>query len=144
VDQKPWVWAVGGVIAAIGFIVLLSIAMGSNGKDLVGPTWVVTELSAGGSSAAPSPGTVLTAIFDGETVGGDAGCNNFTGGYEVSGDSISFGPLATTRMFCEESMDQEGVYLALLQSADSFDVDGAVLRLSHDGTTVITYEALDG
>ena len=33
---------------------------------------------------APLPGTVITAVFDGETVSGNAGCNDYNGPYTLS------------------------------------------------------------
>jgi heat shock protein HslJ len=78
-------------------------------------------------------GTTLTAEFgkDG-TLGGNSGCNTYSGGYKVNGDQITIGPLASTMMACSDPagvMDQEAQYLAALQSAATYQIEGNVLQL---------------
>jgi heat shock protein HslJ len=83
--------------------------------------------------------TTVTAIFgaDGKLTGND-GCNSYNGTYTIDGDKITIGPLATTRMACEQAvMDQETAYLNALAKAATYtlgkdslelrDVDGALL-----------------
>ncbi len=132
-----------GVIAAaaIGFLVILFFALSSD-EDVEGRSWVVRSLGGSGSSVAPIDGTVISATFEDGTVSGIAGCNNYFAGYELDGDSITVGPAGSTLMFCGEPegvMEQEQAYLALLQSADSVDVDGDTLTLSSGGSVVLTY-----
>jgi heat shock protein HslJ len=73
-------------------------------------------------------GTQLTADFAEGTVAGSAGCNNYNAAYELEGDNaISFGPPATTRKLCadpEGIMEQEAQFLAALQSAVAYRIDG--------------------
>ncbi|MFL0353369.1 META domain-containing protein [Xanthomarina sp. GH4-25] len=47
----------------------------------------------------------LTLQFDNitKTVSGFSGCNRFTGNYKLDGNSITLGPLASTRMACKGS-----------------------------------------
>jgi len=84
-------------------------------------------------------GTTVTAVFsaDGKLSGND-GCNNYNGTYTLDGDKITIGPIATTRMACEQAiMDQETAYLNALAKAATYtlgkdslelrDVDGALL-----------------
>ena len=71
------------------------------------------------------PDTRITALFENGTVGGSAGCNNYSGPYELSGSLISIGPLASTMMMCGEPegiMEQEATFLAALQSAVSYRI----------------------
>ena len=78
-------------------------------------------------------GTTLTADFgkDG-TLSGNSGCNTYSGGYKVNGDQITIGPLASTMMACSDPvgvMEQEAQYLAALQSAATYQIEGNVLQL---------------
>jgi hypothetical protein len=78
-------------------------------------------------------GTEISANFssDGQ-VSGNAGCNQYSAGYLAGGDSIEIGQIATTFMFCEEPpgvMEQEGEYLAALQSAATYRIDGDMLEM---------------
>jgi heat shock protein HslJ len=91
-------------------------------------------------------GTEITATFgkDG-TMSGSAGCNNYTASYQVDGDVISIGPAASTRMFCGEPdgiMDQEMEYLAALETAATYRIEGDRLELrTADGALVAHYQA---
>jgi heat shock protein HslJ len=126
------------VLLAVGIIVLLGAAVivirasgGDSGDDLEGD-WTVELLVIDGEEMPVVAGTTPTATFAGGDVQGSAGCNTFSGGYEIDGESLTMGPFASTRMFCEEpsgAMDQEAAYLGLLGEAESFTVDGDVLAI---------------
>ena len=143
--QEEWVkWGVIGA-AAVGFILILLLAFSSD-DQIEGRSWVVQSLSAEGASTAPLEGTVLSATFESGTVSGIAGCNNYFAGYELDGSGIAIGPAGSTLMFCAEPegvMEQEQAYLALLQSADEYSVDGETLTLSASGTVVLTFVEVD-
>jgi heat shock protein HslJ len=78
-------------------------------------------------------GTKVTATFDATgRVSGSGGCNQYSAGYSVDGSGITFGPAATTFMYCAEPagmMDQEQAYLALLHEAATYTATGAQLEL---------------
>ncbi len=61
-------------------------------------------------------GVDVTAVFDTRgKLSGNGGCNNYNGPYTVDGEKIKIGPLASTKMTCEQAvMDQESAYLAAL------------------------------
>jgi heat shock protein HslJ len=65
--------------------------------------------------------------------GGSAGCNNYSGGYTLQDNSITFSELATTMMMCEEPiMQQEQTYLAFLSMVQTYQILGNHLMLSSD------------
>lgn len=101
---------------------------------LAGTEWVLTTIDG----EAPLDMTQVTLAFDGEGVAGSAGCNRYFGTVEIGSGTISFGPLASTRMMCEEdAMAQEAAYLQALQSATGFVVDGETLTISGDGVELV-------
>jgi heat shock protein HslJ len=75
----------------------------------------------------------------GGKLAGNAGCNNFFGGYEVAADgSIAIGPLGSTRMACPEpEMTQEMQFLDMLQGVKRFERDGTRLSLMDGSGTVL-------
>ncbi|MFC1981404.1 YbaY family lipoprotein [Chloroflexota bacterium] len=91
------------------------------------------------------PNTEITMEFVSveKTVKGSAGCNSYFGSYEVEGDQLSIpGPIGVTEMYCmdpEGVMDQEQDYLATLQLAESYDIDGNELRIQC-GNKVLIFE----
>ncbi|WP_295818844.1 META domain-containing protein [uncultured Deinococcus sp.] len=64
-------------------------------------------------------------------VDGFAGCNTFRGQYSVQDDTLSIGPLATTRRACTSPalQTQEQAYLNDLQTTRTFRVGGGLLTL---------------
>ena len=103
-------------------------------QDLGGTDWETTAFNNGKQAVVGLlEGTTLTANFSEDgAVSGNSGCNNYTGEYEVKGGQITIGPLASTMMMCSDPpgiMDQEGQFIAALESAASYQIEGNVLEL---------------
>jgi heat shock protein HslJ len=102
--------------------------------ELAGTSWDVIGYNNGREAVVSVIiGTEMTATFgeDG-SLAGSAGCNNYNATYELSGETISIGPAATTRKFCAEPegiMEQEQEYLAALQTAATYSIRGDRLEL---------------
>jgi heat shock protein HslJ len=103
--------------------------------SLPGTSWTVIGYNNGrGGVVSVIIGTEITAVFgeDG-TMSGSAGCNNYTAAYEADDDgNISIGPAATTRMMCSDPegiMEQEAEYLAALETAAVYRIEGERLQL---------------
>jgi heat shock protein HslJ len=82
----------------------------------------------------------LTLQFDNETknVSGFSGCNRFTGTYKTVGNSISFGPLASTRMACQEDINKiEHNMLIALNGVNTFSIKGQELTLLNNDSIVM-------
>ena len=58
---------------------------------------------------------MVTLLLDAGEASGSAGCNAYFGGYEITAESLAFGPLGSTLALCEPpEQDVEDAYLALL------------------------------
>lgn len=103
---------------------------------LTGPEWQVEDVAGAGVIDASH----ITLAFDGDRVAGSTGCNRFTGGFELTGEGLSFKPLALTRMMCPEAlMQQEARVLEALSNVDRFDIDETgALVLFGQGEPLIT------
>ena len=104
-------------------------------------TWVLESYGKMGNLQAVLENTEITATF-GSTKGqvtGSAGCNNYFGGYDVKGKELSFtGPIGSTMMSCSEQIDQQEIqYLQILQSAESYEIDGNQLRITSGDKVLI-------
>ncbi|MEN8115077.1 MAG: META domain-containing protein, partial [Actinomycetota bacterium] len=127
-------------------VALAAAACSSSGDEdmLTSTPWKATGIAgADGSLQAPVEGSTPSLQFEGESAGGNASCNQYFGTFELKGSKLSFGPLASTEMFCGDPgvMEQEQTYLAALESVDGWSVEDDVLTLTSDGNTVVTYEA---
>ncbi len=89
--------------------------------------------------------SVLEISGDG-AVSGSGGCNRLHGQATISGASLAFGAIASTRMACPPAvMDQESKFLSALQAARSFRVDPQqrkLFLLDAAGQTVMRLSSL--
>ena len=99
----------------------------SGAAYLVGTTWRLEDLR--GPAVLDSTAPTLEFPAEGQAAG-NASCNRFTGPFIVAGDSVTFGPLAVTRMACPEAvMSQESAYLDALGKAERFRMEGPFLYI---------------
>ena len=85
----------------------------------------------------------FVAFKTGGEVIGHGGCNRFFGSYDQSGDSLTFGPLASTKMACP-NLGEEQAFMQALQSARSIEATHLRLVLKgEDGAPVLTLRRRD-
>jgi heat shock protein HslJ len=108
---------------------------GGDPRDLLtaSEVWTVTEIAG----EAPIDDTEVEIGFSPEGgVFGTGGCNRLNGTYQITGEGLSFGPIASTRMACpEDIMAQEQAFFAALEQVISFDIgeDGALILRGPEG-----------
>jgi heat shock protein HslJ len=119
----------------IGAIVACAHAAQSNeaGNPLTGSRWQLQML---GPTAVLESAKPTLEFAPSDRVSGMGSCNRFNGTVTVSGKSITFGPLATTRMACADPINrQEATYFKALTEAEWF--------LIHDATLTVYTKAMD-
>lgn len=62
-------------------------------------------------------------------VSGATGCNRFAGSYALDGATLTFGPLASTKMACPDGMEQERAILQALGDVREWRVVDGTLEL---------------
>lgn len=98
---------------------------------LEGVTWEATGFNNNRQAVVglQAEGQITFSFADG-AVSGTAGCNSFRSPYTAEGNRITIGPAVTTRKVCTESlMLQEREFLAALESAVVWAIDGDVLDM---------------
>lgn len=109
--------------------------------------WIANGVNNGrGGVQSVVVGNEITALFSEDgSISGSAGCNNYSGTYEVDGENISFGPLVANERFCGEpegTMEQEHEYLAALQTVATWNIDGDLLDLrTAEGSRAVSYNS---
>ena len=118
---------------------LLAACTGSASTSVTGD-WRLVSYGSPGSPMPAAPDVDTSIIFgeDGK-VNGNVGCNGFGGDYTVDGNTITFGPLVSTLMFCEGPVGaQETTTLNVFVENTSFMLDGDTLTItSADGSAVV-------
>jgi uncharacterized lipoprotein YbaY/heat shock protein HslJ len=107
---------------------------------LEGVTWQLTEyLDQAG--VATTPATPATLTFAEGRIGGNAGCNSFSGDYTVDGQQLTVGQVASTMMACAEpAMDQEQALFANLGQVVAYEVvEGQLRLLNEDGAPLLSF-----
>jgi heat shock protein HslJ len=114
-------------------------------QNLAGTEWNVISYNNGKQAVVGViADTTLTASFgkDG-SLSGNSGCNTFSGTYKLDGNKITIGSLASTMMMCSDPagvMDQEAQYLAALQSAATYLIEGSVLDVrTQEGALAVSF-----
>jgi heat shock protein HslJ len=111
---------------------------------LVGTVWSLEAVGSGTDAvSSPIAGTEVTIdLAEDGSASGSGGCNSFNTSYETGdGNTISFGPIASTAMACEQDVsDQEAAVLGALDSAATYEIVGEVLTLNDaDGGFLVSY-----
>lgn len=99
--------------------------------------WRATALSGTPVPEAPA----ITLAFGQGSITGRTACNRLMGSFTLTGEGLSFGPLASTMMACPpEVMELERRSLDALEATVGFDIDaeGRLLLLGPDGTALLT------
>lgn len=99
---------------------------------LRGTTW------APGASASPS----LRLDPVQARLSGHAGCNRISGGFELDGERLVFGPVASTRRACVPDDGAEERFLKTLSEVRRWRIkSGALLLLGESGAPLLTLHA---
>nr|WP_300141498.1 META domain-containing protein [Propionicimonas sp.] len=105
-------------------------------KPLEGTDWELNGLVTG-DAVESVPGLVTMKIADGELTG--KACNTFRGEVTAADGAFRAGPLASTKMICQQAglSDLETTVLKTLQAATSYAIKGNTLTISADGSGLV-------
>jgi len=122
---------------------MIGLASCSYGSSIEDMDWVLQSYGEFGNLKDVLTDTEITAEFVSSegTVEGSAGCNSYSGSYEVKDSQLSIpGPIAATEMYCMEPegvMEQERQYLEILQAAKSYSVEDGELQINCGGQVLV-------
>jgi copper homeostasis protein (lipoprotein) len=98
--------------------------------SLCGPHWNLVYLGPTPVSAVANQ-QQAHLVFDADTlrVAGSGGCNRVAGSFEIDGERLRFGPMASTRMACPGGMDLERQFLEALAQVERYRICENTLEL---------------
>ena len=114
------------------------------GAPLEGTRWRLAELGGQPARVAGNTGAPDLRLDPAERrAGGNTGCNGYSGAYELSGGSLRFETLVSTRRACiEDEMNrQEAAFLRALEETRSWAITGDTLVLSGASGPVARFTA---
>src|SRR5688572_29538660 len=131
------------MIALAIFVILTLGACSGNGANSPVGDWMLVSY---GSSASPTPAaagvdTSITFASNGQVMG-NVGCNSFSGDYAVNGSQITFAPIISTLMACEDPIGtQEAEVFRVFTGTVNFQLTGNTLTITTaDGASVVVLE----
>jgi len=111
--------------------------------SLGGTRWLLSELD--GERVPPGEGDRtphLVLDLEESRLAGSGGCNRLLGAFELDGDGLRFGPVATTMMACaDEVLARERAFLAALEATRAYEIEGATLVLLEGRRVLARLEA---
>ena len=101
--------------------------------ELVGTSWTLDAIVANDSASSLPAGIEAPTIEfrDDGTVAVFSGCNRGSGNYDLGDGTITFGPLAITKMACEgDATAVEASVLAVLDGTVEFAIENGALTVT--------------
>jgi heat shock protein HslJ len=103
--------------------------------ELINGTWKLVSYNTGNELAGTGPLTTITLKFgEDQRIGGNAGCNDYSGEYKTDGGLVTIRVQGATEKYCAlpaEVMDMEQHYLLLLGNTTRYSIDQDELTLSY-------------
>ncbi len=128
--HRYWLAAITGLLLGTG-------GMGAAAEELTGTAWRVEAVN--GAGAIDTANTEFLIQADGR-FNTTIGCNRMSGKAAIAGSKLTFGLIASTKMFCEHLMDLEQKYEAALADTQSFRIEGGLLKfVDASGGDLITF-----
>ena len=130
-------------VLLIMLVSILSIGCASQPINLEGSSWKLDSyISSIGHSVSPVSNTKMTLEFKDGRISGSSGCNSYFAKYTQDGNSLTFGLIGATKMYCTNPtvMEQESTYISSLESIKTFKVEGNILKLiDSNGKALLTF-----
>ena len=107
-------------------------------RPLAGTRWVVDGIVSGGSVGSVPQGVTAALTFSDDRVDVEAGCNRGAGGVQIGAGTITFGPIALTKMACAgQAMLVEDAVTTALSGEVTYSIEAGTLMLEAGGRGLV-------
>ncbi len=98
--------------------------------QLEGVVWQLSTFAVSPEPQQVPENISITLKLEAGNVTGRGGCNNIGGTYVKKGKNLSISQLLSTKMFCEDAMKWESMYLQQLEKSQSYSINGETLEIN--------------
>ncbi len=110
-------------------------------RPLEGTKWVLDGIVAGDAVSSVPAGVTSTLLITAGHAAVDTGCNRGSAPVQVAADTLTFGPMALTRMACPEAQTSvESAVVKVLDGTVHYAIEADVLTIDA-GASGLTYRA---
>ncbi len=89
-------------------------------------------------------GVIVTLSMTDGTATGNGGCNDYFASYERDGDTLAFGGIGATEMYCVDAHEVEAAYFANLEAVVSgFSTGGSLVMDGADANPILEFAPVE-
>ena len=131
--SSPEISLDGGTLTLTGSDATISLEA-KTAAPLEGTTWVLTgTVATEAVSSLPADAEASLTITDGQAAI-QTGCNSGSTSVEITDTTMTFGPVALTKMACPEELTAlEASVIAVLDGEVTYEISGDTLSIRKDG-----------
>jgi heat shock protein HslJ len=110
-------------------------------RPLEGTHWGLDAIVSGDAASSVPAGVTSTLVITAGKAAVDTGCNSGSATVQIATDTMTFGPMALTRMACPEGPTSvESAVVGVLHGTVHYAIEADVLTITGDGNG-LTYRA---
>lgn len=131
-------------ISAGAFIFLSAFIMKKDQSpqgSLYGTKWMLKKIHSGTSIEEVHTNAFIKFHEEKNSAGGNGSCNTFGSSTTISGNSIHFKNIFSTKMYCEGVQATEDAFFKQLEKVTRYEVKGKKLMLFHDKEVLLEFES---
>jgi heat shock protein HslJ len=110
-------------------------------SSLYDTKWELKKIYISGSTEIVTGKAFIKFNPSTKSAGGNGGCNSFGSSITVSGHTISFKNIFSTKMYCEAVQQTEDAFLKQLGKVNRFVIKNKALRLYKDKELLLEFES---
>lgn len=103
--------------------------------------WILTQLGETKTSDQTAHQPYVLLFSADNRFGGNGGCNQINGQYELNGQTVRFSKILSTRKLCRSGMQQERAFVdALVQTRSWQKQGGQIWFLDEKGSRLLSFQ----
>ena len=110
-------------------------------QSLYETKWQLKKIHNAGSVEIITSKAFIKFNREKKSAGGNGGCNAFGSTISVSGNTVSFKDIFSTKMYCEGMQETEDAYFKQLEKVNRFEIKGKALQLYKDKELLLEFES---